>query len=435
MRAYLTLLRENSDFTRLWIAQIISLLGDWFNTIALSALVVAYNPENPGLAVSALLLCRYLPPMLLGPFVGVLLDRFDRKSLLVWSNLLRVVVVLGFLLATTGREWLWLIYVLSVAQFVLSSVFEPGQQALIPSLVKREDLVIANTLANVTWSVMLAAGAAVGGIFAAIFGTNAALVFDALTFLAAGLLIWGMKLHTVPTTPKSETHTPHEKVTIAQGVRYLRQQPSLLAAMLVKFGGSLGNIDTLMTLFATQLFIVGDRGTLSLGIMYSVFGLGALTGPLILNRLNDGSTKQMRRLIWIGFILIAFGWVGLGIAGLPSISLWVGIVIVCIGLAVRAMGGSANWTYSSIILQKDSDDAFLGRMSSLDYTLFYVATVITTIGHGALIDYAGIENIPFVAALTFTIAIGIWLIWWRWIVRLERREGTIVGDQRVGITV
>lgn len=188
MRAYAALLRSNPNFTRLWLAQVVSLAGDWFNTIALSALVVAYSPQNSGWAVSLLLLARTFPALIVSPFAGVLVDRFNRKTLLVWTNMLRAAVVLGFLLCTQGPEWLWLIYVLSVIQFALSAIFEPSQQAILPSLVSETELIPANTLNTITWSVMLAFGAALGGVVAALVGVGAALAIDALSFLVAGLL-------------------------------------------------------------------------------------------------------------------------------------------------------------------------------------------------------------------------------------------------------
>src|SRR5512144_2655259 len=100
MSGYIRLLRNNPDYARLWIAQAVSLLGDWFSTIALSTLVVSYAGEqNAGLAVSGLLLARFLPPLLVGPYAGVLVDRLNRKWLMIFSDVLRTIIVLMFLLA------------------------------------------------------------------------------------------------------------------------------------------------------------------------------------------------------------------------------------------------------------------------------------------------------------------------------------------------
>ncbi len=204
MQTYLNLLRRNPDFSRLWYAQVVSLFGDWFSTITLLALVAAYSPENKGLAVSGLLLARSLPPMLISPAAGVLIDRFDRKRLLVWSNWLRAIVVLLLVLTTGGSHWLWAIYALTVLQFSLSAVFEPGQSAVVPSLVQGNDLVIANTLLNVTWSAILAFGAAVGGVVSSVFGATTALLIDALTFVVAGWLIEQIDRHKFRALPRAD---------------------------------------------------------------------------------------------------------------------------------------------------------------------------------------------------------------------------------------
>lgn len=415
MSVYLRLLRENQGYSLLWLAQVVSLAGDWFNTIALSALVVAYSPGSEGLAISGLLLARFVPPMLISPVAGVLIDRFNRKRLLIWSNLLRAGVVILFLIATQGAEWLWLIYLLTVIQFTLSAVFEPGQSALIPSLLRPGDLVTGNTLVSITWSVMLAIGAILGGAVASLFGANTALIIDALTFLVAALLI-------VPVKPRpdsaaslqTQTTDKRSHATFADGLRYLRRHPTTATTLMVKFGNSLGNVDALMTIYATQLFVLGAGGQFSLGIMYAIFGVGALFSPLVANRLNDGSVRSLRRFILIGLLCCTLGWVVLSSAST--------LLIVCIGLFVRAIGGSINWTYSNIIYQKTVPDAYLGRVFALDMAAFYLATVLSTTAHGVIINAVGAANAPLVAfgtGIVSLVPLVVWFVLIRWI---ERRS-------------
>ena len=98
MQRYLRLLRENPEYTKLWLAQVISLTGDWFNTIVLIGLISQYS-NNSALAISLFLTLRVLPPLVFGPFAGVLLDRFNRKHILMWSNLLRALIVPLYLFA------------------------------------------------------------------------------------------------------------------------------------------------------------------------------------------------------------------------------------------------------------------------------------------------------------------------------------------------
>ena len=184
---YFNLLQKRKDYRNLWLASVVSYLGDWFNTIASVIIVSRYT--DAGLAVGGIFLARALPPFLLGPIAGVFADRFDRKRVMIFTDIVRAVIVLSFLFVNSP-ERVWLIYVLTVAQFSISSLFYPAQSALLPTLIKSdEELLIANTLSGTTWSAMLAIGAALGGFTAALFGVEASLIADAGTFLLSAYLI------------------------------------------------------------------------------------------------------------------------------------------------------------------------------------------------------------------------------------------------------
>lgn len=411
MKSYWRLLRNNPDFTRLWLAQVISLLGDWFNTIVLAVLVEEYSGGS-GLAVSLFLLARFLPPLLVGPWAGVLVDRLDRKRLLIMSDLLRALVVLLLLLAD-GPQMLWLVYVLTALQFSLSSVFEPGRNALLPALLPREGLVLANTLGSVTWSVMLAAGAIVGGVVAAQFGTSIALVIDSLTFVVSALMIMSIRTDT-----RTRASVGARKITevedqrgLREGLRYVRRSPATLAVLLVKAGISLGSVDAVVIIYASQLFKMGEDSSTPLSIMYAAFGLGAVCGPLLLNRFNDGRVSVMRRLIRIGFLLMSLGWLMLSGAGtLP---------LVALALTLRAMGTSICWTYSSIIIQKSVHDSYLGRMFSLDMTSFQFVGTFSILLTGLLIDLSGVGQIRQVVLLMAIVSVVPLVLWTLVVPRLE----------------
>ena len=286
---YIRLLRSNPDFTKLWAAQVISLLGDWFNTIVISALIVVYTEGTnyQGLAVSGYLIARLIPPLLMRPWAGVLADRFDRKRLLIFSDVLRSLAVIGLLFATQGPEYLPLIYVFTVIQFLISSIFEPARNAIMPSVLYRDQLVLGNTL-------MLAIGAIVGGIVAQVLGIQAALVIDALTFLASAAIVLTL---VVPETPRSNIGQVERVVldksqrTFVDGMRYLSKHPATAAAIFVKAGLSIGSVDAVLILYGTQIFVIGKQGTTSMAILWTAFGIGSIIGPLIVNRFSDGSVR------------------------------------------------------------------------------------------------------------------------------------------------
>src|ERR671912_85819 len=172
---YIDLLRRNRSFRQLWLGQVVSQMGDWFNTIALYTIILKLT--GSGRDVGLLLVARFIPSFLFGPIAGVIADRFSRQRIMIVSDLLRAVVVLGFLFVRRADQ-LWILYVLTVLQLGLSTFFEPAKTAAIPPVVEDRELVAANAISSVTWSVMLTIGAALGGIVTGWFGTDVAFILD-----------------------------------------------------------------------------------------------------------------------------------------------------------------------------------------------------------------------------------------------------------------
>src|SRR5678815_4291917 len=195
---YVDLLRRNRSFRQLWLGQVVSQMGDWFDTLALYTLILQLT--GSGRDVGLLLVARFVPSFFFGPISGVIADRFSRRRIMIISDILRAVVVLGFLFVRRADQ-LWIIYVLTVLQLGLSTFFEPAKTAAIPSIVEDRELVAANAISSVTWSVMLTLGAAIGGVITGWFGTDVAFVLDAATYLLSAALIASIR---VPKRKKRE---------------------------------------------------------------------------------------------------------------------------------------------------------------------------------------------------------------------------------------
>jgi predicted MFS family arabinose efflux permease len=128
-------------------------------------------------------------------------------------------------------------------------------------------------------------------------------------------------------------------------------------------------------------------------------------GPAILQRFNDGTVHKMRRLIIIGYACISLGW--FLFSGAPT------LLLAALALTIKAMGSSVYWTYSSSILQKTVDDEYLGRMFSLDLTGFGLATVISVIITGVLLEKsgdAGVRAVVFATGLASLIPLILWTL-------------------------
>lgn len=372
MQNYLTLLQRRPNFRSLWLAQVISLTGDWFNTIA--SVILINRLTASGLAVGGLFIARALPPFLLSPVAGVVADRFDRRVVLIVSDLLRAGIVMCFLLVDRP-ERLWLLYLLTVLQFSVSAFFEPARAAILPALVEGDELLDANTLSSITWSAMLTLGGAIGGLTASLFGVPVSLVVDALTFLVSAVLV-------IIIPGRFRAASPHVLETDWQkfidGLRYLRQNLHIGVVTLVKALGQVGSFDIIAALYAAHVFRVGQEGATTLGLMFTSFGVGAVAGPLIANRFGDSSAVWLRRAILGGFLCMPVAWLIVGIA--PSLP------VVLAGCVLRGMGGSINWTYSDVILQMTVPDRLMGRVFAFDFAVFTFAVSISLYLTGYITD-------------------------------------------------
>src|SRR5579862_947991 len=187
-RSYVRLLRANANFRRLWSAQVVSEIGDWFYTLAIYNLLLQLTGRAGSVALALVL--QVLPQTFIGPTAGVVNDRLRRKHVMIASDIGRMVIVFCMLFIRS-KKMVWLIYPLLMAETLLAAFFEPARNAVIPNVVEREDIVVANTMASTTWSVNLMLGATLGGLIAAFLGRDVVFLLNALSFLVSAGLIWG----------------------------------------------------------------------------------------------------------------------------------------------------------------------------------------------------------------------------------------------------
>lgn len=388
MNEYITLLRKNPNYRYLWLGNVVSLLGDWFNLLASADLIS--DLTNSGVAISYLFLARFLPLFFVSPFAGVIADRFSRRRILIMSDLLRAVTVAGFLLIRSSDQ-IWLLYLLTIVQFCLSAFFTPARTAVIANIVPHKDLVSANALDSFTWSSMLALGALLGGIVAAIFGTTTAFVLDSLTFLLSAYFISRVM---VPPRVKRGSAGQTGWLDFVDGFRYLSKEPFILILSLIKGAGALvwGAINVLEITFANEVFAlediswlqairIDDGGTAALGLFYLVSGLGTGLGPLFMRRWLGDKLPRLLFGIVLGFFLAGGGILLLGFA--PTLSTFLGATFV------RTVGTGTLWVFSAVILQMTVPDKFRGRVFAFEFAVLTLTQSISTLAAGTMQDVFG----------------------------------------------
>jgi predicted MFS family arabinose efflux permease len=416
---YVELLRRKRDFRLLWLGQVISQLGDWFDTIALFTLVLRLT--GSGRAVGLVLVARFLPSVALGPLSGVLADRFNRRHIMIASDAVRAVVVLGFLFVRRP-EHVWLIYVLTVLQLAFSAFFEPARTAAVPSVVSAGELVTANSLSSVTWSAMLTLGAAVGGPVTDWFGTDAAFVIDSLTYVVSALLIARLRLPRRPSRPKTRlTFAKALGFTdTVEGLRYVLKRPRVLAFLLVKPAWGLGGgILTLLPVFGEKIFRFSFRAgagsaAAGLSILYTARGLGTAIGPVFARRFASNTSANMQRAIGLSFFIAGIFYVLFGV----STSFTLALVM----LAVAHMGGSTLWVFSTVLLQSSVEDEFRGRVFAAELMLLTLTLAASNYATGEALDRFQISPraITVAIGIFFTLPGAFWFLTRRWWDRADR---------------
>src|SRR3954465_8629184 len=224
----LSVLRSNRNFRLLFIGQTISQLGDWFNSVAVFALLL--DLTGSATAVAWMMIVQFLPVAIVGALPGVVVGRVGRRRLMIVTDLLRGALVL-VLLVIRRPDQVWIAYVVMAVIVGAQGFFEPARTATIPNITAAEELMPANALSSATWSAMLAIGASIGGIVAAVAGRNVAFVINGASFFASAFFIAQTRYDSAPAAaPRPSGLLALTGITdLIEGAGYVRQRAHVAA--------------------------------------------------------------------------------------------------------------------------------------------------------------------------------------------------------------
>jgi MFS family permease len=371
----------------MWLAQVISSLGDRIHQIALVFLVARATNGSP-LALGLVFAAMTIPTSLVGPLAGALVDRWNRKHVMVGSDLARAAVVC-LIPAASGLSVglvVGLVFVLSA----LSSFFQPARSAALPQVVPEDDLLTANSAMWIADTVSDLAGYGLGGVFVALLGSSLALAFwvDGASYLASAALVAVVAIPAIVSGPATGDATPPDttiRAEMAQGWRALRSEPVLLAttiqASIAEYG--LGALMALSPLLVASLTLGGTDAPTAYGFFEMAMGLGLVGGGLLLGGLAARLPKGPA-------IIGAFTGFGAGLIVLAATSSLPG------ALALAAIIGVANVAFvvpSQTLFQQRTPGAVLGRVISLRLALVNAALALSMATSGALALAIGVRPV------------------------------------------
>jgi MFS family permease len=365
--------------------------------------------SGSGLVVTGVMLARAIPAVLAGPVAGVLLDRLDRRHIMIASDLARALIALGFVL-TVHQPRPWLLYTLSAGLMFASPFFTAGRAAILPTIATPDELHAANSLTQTTQWATLTAGTLLAGYSAAWLGYHWAFVLNSLSFVFSAWAIWqisvpgGFRVKREATA--AATRPWHE---YRAGLRYMRGVPLMMGMAMISVGWSLGGgaAQILFALFGEQVF---HRGASGIGSLWGFAGIGLLIGGAIGHITGRSvSFAGYKRTVTLSYLLHGAAYMLFSQAESYAAAL-VFMMFSRVGMAVTSVLNNEQ-------LLRHTPDQFRGRVFSTMESIRWSVMIVSMAAAGIASQYVGPRTIGLVAGAFGSLTAIVWA-WMDWSGRL-----------------
>jgi predicted MFS family arabinose efflux permease len=364
---YMQLLRRNRPFRQLWLGQVVSELGNWFNFIAGLGLVRLVSDKAVG-ATTIMLVARLVPFTLVAPFAGAFVDRWSRRTVMIATDLARALIALALLFVTRAED-LWIAYLCTVLLSVFGAFFEAAKNAAVPNITGDRDLLAGNALMWSSRFLLMSFGAAMGGWTAAHFGYRAAFIVNSISFLISAYSVWLIPDSAIRSADRAGRHAVTSErrsywSDIREGWAYIVGHAPVATILGINIlwatgGGAINLISDRLggLVFAGERGISGDSAVAAL---YFTAGLGLFVGMMIARRVGSHMELMGRTVGFIGWTLVAQGILFAGIGLMPSL-FWASLVL----FVSRAVLG-VEFAVQETLLMRLVPDHLRGRVSTTD---------------------------------------------------------------------
>lgn len=372
---------RNRNFTLLWSGGLVSDLGDWMLLIGLP--VYVFQLTGSALTTSTVFVVELVPALLVGQVAGVLVDRWDRRRILVYSGLAQAALLLPLLAATTVDR-LWVVYVVAAAQSCLARLCTPAKAALVPSLVDADQLTSANSLNAVSDNLARLIGSPLGGLAIQFLGLTGVVIVDAVTYLLSAALTAGVR-HRQERPTESVDHPGLVREWL-DGIRTIRRTRPLPAVLFV---GALSQVAQGIFVVLFVVFVLtelnGDGG--DVGLIRGVQAIGGVLGGVLIGLM----TKRLRARGLVGWGFMAFGLISFLTWNAPIVTTAIGVYV---GLFVAVgIPGVATMTGLMTTVQTVTPPTHLGRVFAAFEAGAGGLQAVGVLIAGALTDRFGVVTI------------------------------------------
>ncbi len=425
---YMQLLRSNRSFRRLWLGQVVSELGNWFNFIAGLGLVRAVSSAAPEVTV-IMLLGRVVPFTLFAPLAGAFVDRWSRRTVMLITDLARVAVALGMLLVREPRD-LWIAYSCTVLLSLFGTFFEAAKNAAVPNITGELDLLAGNALMFSSRFLLMSFGAGLGGWTASHFGYRAAFIINAASFLVSAYSIW-----LIPDYETSESRTVFPSggsrhrgywSDMREGWAHIAANAPVAAIVGINIlwatGG--GAINLVVDRLGGLVFVGehGISGDSAVAALYVANGLGLFFGMMIARRVGAYLEMKGNTATFMGWSLVIQGlfFAGMGVA--PS------LLFACLCLLGSRLLLGTEFAIQETLLMRLVPDKLRGRVSTTDRATELLIWSFSTVAAGWSLRAITPRTLTVVSGILSSSSGVVWLLLFaferlRLPVRSTREEG------------
>lgn len=345
------------EFLKLFFGQLISRMGDSIDSLAIMWL--AYQLTGSAIIMATVMFFNSLPSLLFGVFAGVFVDRWDRKKILILGDITRgIVVALVAYIYFTDNMVTWYLYISSFLISTIEIFSSPARVAILPTLVRKEHLMTANSMFNLASSLCEIIGVSLAAMIIGFWGIAAAILIDALSFWFCALMTFFTKIPKLP-LKESKLDLKQYRLELREGFKFIRTEKIVyICILLAGFTNfALSPIGVLFPIFSDKILNAGSTGV---AIMSACFSTGVLISSFIVGQFGD-RMKKKSSFILLGIIGIGLGFILLSLAHIPFTA---GLFIFIAGSALPVASISFN-----TLIQQYTPQEKLGRVSAFSRTL------------------------------------------------------------------
>ncbi|WP_086253378.1 MFS transporter [Campylobacter sp. P091] len=379
MKKYYILLRYKPNLRILSSVQFICYFGMWFSHTGIFALLIEL--DAPVWAITLAAAMAFIPNVLLAPINGVIVDKFSPKKLMMFMLFIEIITVF-MLIFIDDISLLWLLFIIIFVRMGVGVVYFQTEMSLLPNLMTKKNLKLANEIHSIIWAVSYTAGMGLAGIFIHYFGIKASFLFDFGLYIVGLGLISRLKAPVVIKTTSQNIFN-----MMKDGLGYIKANPVLMHIIFLHSFVGVTAYDNLVALMAKYQYKEIMSISLIIGFMNMTRAISLVVGPMILSKFINNKT-----LIW----LFIGEFLGIGLWAVLQFDYYLGLI----GLVAAGFCTSTLWSYTFTMLQNSCDKRFYGRVIAYKDMVYYLASATISFMIGILYE-SGIS----LAMITFLMAV------------------------------